>query len=55
MAIKVLWVSRHRPTLSQLEALRERYGRDVVINLESRPFDDARWIASAFVRAAIMI
>lgn len=48
MAIKVLWVSRHRPTPSQLEALRERYGRDVVIDLEPRPFDDARWIAQRF-------
>lgn len=48
MAIKVLWVSRHRPHASQLEALRERYGRDVMVDLEPRPFDDARFIAQRF-------
>lgn len=48
MAKKILWVSRHRPHPRQIDALREMYGRDAVVEQEARPFDDARQIARRF-------
>ena len=46
--MKVLWMSRHAPHRSQTEALRNMHGGDVVIEQESRPFDDARQIAKRY-------
>lgn len=48
MVKKVLWMSRHAPHSRQVEALREMFGKDTVIDQEARPFDDARQIAKRF-------
>lgn len=41
-------MSRHQPHRRQIEALREMYGGDAIIEQESRPFDDARQIVRRF-------
>lgn len=46
--MKILWMSRHKPHPRQIEALREMYGNDIVVEQESRPFNDARVIARRF-------
>lgn len=48
MAKRILWMSRHQPHHRQVEALRELYGKDAVVEQESRPFDDARQVARRF-------
>ncbi|MFH1621193.1 MAG: hypothetical protein ABIB04_03860 [Patescibacteria group bacterium] len=48
MAKKILWMSRHRPTARQIQSLRVMYGADTVVEVEPRPFDDARQIARRF-------
>ena len=45
---RVLWMSRHRPGASQLAALRDMFGHDVVVEQEARPFDDAREIVRRY-------
>ena len=45
---KILWMSRHEPHPRQIEALRDMYGADAVVEQEARPFDDARWIARRY-------
>jgi len=45
---KVLWMSRHKPHPRQIETLREMYGKDAIVEQESRPFDDARVVARRF-------
>lgn len=45
---KVLWMSRHSPHANQIAELRKMFGDDLVIDQESRPFDDARQIANRF-------
>lgn len=45
---KILWMSRHRPHESQVKALQDIYGVDVIVEQEPRPFDDARDIAMRF-------
>lgn len=45
---KILWMSRHTPHRKQIEALRQMYGSDTIVEQESRPFDDARQIAKRF-------
>ena len=45
---KILWMSRHKPHSRQIETLREIYGKDVVVEQEACPFDDARQIARRF-------
>ena len=47
-AKKILWMSRHTPGVSQLTALRQMFGHDVVVEQEARPFDDARQIARRY-------
>ena len=46
--MKVLWMSRHKPIPRQISELCRMYGRDVVIDQEANPFDDARQIARRF-------
>jgi len=46
--IKILWMSRHTPHQKQVEALRQQFGQDVVIEQEPRPFDDAQQIVKRF-------
>ena len=41
-------MSRHKPHHRQIEALREIFGENTIVEQESRPFDDARRIASRF-------
>ncbi len=41
---RVLWMSRHKPHVRQIEILQNMYGKDVFIEQETRPFDDARQI-----------
>lgn len=48
MPKKILWMSRHKPHTKQVEALRVLFGQDVLIEQESRPFNDARDIAKRF-------
>ncbi len=48
MAKRILWMSRHQPHQHQVEALRELYGKDAVVEQESRPFDDAHQVARRF-------
>jgi hypothetical protein len=45
---KILWMSRHKLHPRQIETFRETYGKDVVLEQESRPFDDARVVARRF-------
>ena len=45
---KILWMSRHCPSESQKEGLRQMFGEDIRIDLEPRPFDDARQIAERY-------
>lgn len=45
---KILWMSRHKPHSRQIETLREMYGKDAIVEQESRPFDDARQVARRF-------
>ena len=49
---KVLWMSRHKPHQSQIKALQELYGLNVLIEQERRPFDDARQIAQRYRQGA---
>ncbi len=48
MAKRILWLSQHRLLEVQEAALRERFGKDVVIETDSRPFDDAADIVQRF-------
>ncbi|MDP2668755.1 MAG: hypothetical protein Q8P07_02880 [bacterium] len=48
MAKRILWMSRHAPHRSQIEALREMYGNDTAVEQEAKPFDDARQVARRF-------
>lgn len=48
MAKKILWVSHRHPHPREIDALREMYGGNVVVERETRPFDDARQIAQRF-------
>jgi hypothetical protein len=48
MPKKILWMSRHASHGRQIEALRQMYGQDAVIEQEAHPFDDARQIAKRF-------
>lgn len=41
MSKKILWVSRHTPTLSQIQELKARYGEDVIVE------NFGRWVSSA--------
>lgn len=43
-------MSRHEPHTKQVEALRVMFGQDVLIEQESRPFDDARQIGNRYRR-----
>lgn len=45
---KILWMSRHKPHPRQIETLREMFGKDTVVEQESRPFDDARVVARRY-------
>ena len=45
---KILWMSRHKLHPRQIETLREMYGKDTIVEQESRPFDDARVVARRF-------
>lgn len=45
---KILWMSRHKPHSRQIETLRKMYGDGVIVEQESRPFDDARQIANRY-------
>ncbi|MDO8512194.1 MAG: hypothetical protein Q7S57_02885 [bacterium] len=47
---KILWMSRHRPTARQINALRQMHGADAVVEQEDRPFDDAREIVCRYRR-----
>ncbi len=48
MPKRVLWMSRHRPVERQLQALHAMFGADTVVEVEPRPFDDARQIARRY-------
>ncbi len=48
MSKRILWMSRHSSTPRQIEALRAMFGGDVVVEQETRPFDDARQIARRY-------
>lgn len=48
MTKKILWMSRHKPHQRQIEALREMFGKNTVVEQEPRPFDDARQIAKRY-------
>ncbi len=41
-------MSRHKPHVRQVAALRTMFGSDVVVEQEPQPFDDARDIARRF-------
>ncbi|HNW91413.1 MAG TPA: hypothetical protein PKM88_00695 [bacterium] len=45
---KILWMSRHKMTTPQIEALRHMYGADVEVEQEAKPFSDAREIVRRF-------
>lgn len=45
---KILWMSRHRPTTRQIEALWAMHGTDAEVEQENRPFDDAREIVRRY-------
>ena len=45
---KILWMSRHKPHRRQIETLQNMFGGDMVVEQESRPFDDARQIAKRY-------
>jgi len=47
---KIVWMSQHRPSASQIAALRGMFGDDVQVVLDPNPFDDAREIAARFRR-----
>ena len=46
--MKILWVSRHTPHPRQIDCLRDIHGKDTIVELEPRPFDDARTIVRRF-------
>ena len=43
-------MSRHKPQVQQLAALRDMFGPATEVDQEARPFDDARQIAKRFRR-----
>ncbi len=48
MSKKILWMSRHKPHPRQIKALQKMYGADTIIEQDSKPFDDARQIATRY-------
>lgn len=46
--MKILWVSQHPPTVSQLEELRRIFGEDVEVAKDPKPFSSAEEIAKRF-------
>lgn len=48
MAKRILWMSRHTPSRSQVESLRSAYGADVDIVQDPNPFDSAETIARRY-------
>lgn len=45
---RVLWMSRHYPCNSQIVALQQKYGSDVIIDRDPNPYDDARKVARRY-------
>lgn len=48
MQKRILWLSRHDPTESQVEELKRIYGNDVLIEKDPRPFSSAEDIVLRF-------
>ena len=46
--MKILWMSRHKPVLSQIKELQKLFGTDVVVEQDPRPFDSAEQIVKRY-------
>ncbi len=46
--MKILWVSQHSPTVSQLEELRRIFGEEAEVAKDPKPFSSAEEIAKRF-------